>query len=99
MKQEEKQYCFGCGAELQSERPSESGYVPKEVLDSKKASLCQRCFRLQNYGEEAHIFPASQDFHSILVSAKRKKALIVYVVDFFLTTFHYLKSVRKNFKA
>ncbi len=99
MKQEEKQYCFGCGAELQSDNPLESGYVPKEVLDTKKASLCQRCFRLQNYGEEAHIFPASQDFHSIITSAKRKKALIVYVVDFFSYDFSLFEEYREELQG
>lgn len=96
MRQEDKQYCFGCGAELQSTNPLESGYVPEEVLLSKKASLCQRCFRLQNYGEETHIFEASKDFKAILTSAKRKNALIVYVIDFFAYDFSIFETYKEE---
>lgn len=61
MKQEEKQYCFGCGAELQSERPSESGYVPKEVLDSKKL-LCVKDVFAYKTMEKKRIFSSFSRF-------------------------------------
>ncbi|MCF7935694.1 MAG: 50S ribosome-binding GTPase [Synergistales bacterium] len=42
--------CPGCGAELQSERPGEPGYLPQKLRE-REGAVCQRCFRLHHYKE------------------------------------------------
>jgi ribosome biogenesis GTPase YqeH len=42
--------CSGCGANLQYENPNEIGYVPEKVAIEQSQPLCQRCFKIKNYG-------------------------------------------------
>ena len=41
--------CIGCGATLQTINTEEVGYVKEQNLE--KSSLCERCFRIRNYGD------------------------------------------------
>lgn len=77
-----KLYCFGCGALLQNNEPDNIGYVPKR-LEPGSHILCQRCFRLQHYGEVTSEVVNPDDYKKILLQAKKEQALIVYVVDLF----------------
>ncbi len=77
-----KLYCPGCGVLLQNDDPSKPGFVPKK-LETKSNFLCQRCFRLQHYGEAYEDIHYSQDYKKIIEQAKKDDALIVYVVDLF----------------
>lgn len=77
-----KLYCPGCGALLQNDDPLKSGFVPKK-LEAKSNFLCQRCFRLQHYGEAYEDIHYSNDYQTIISKAKQSDALIVYVVDLF----------------
>ena len=43
--------CFGCGAIIQNENPRMTGFLPRSVLENE-TPLCQRCYRLQHYGED-----------------------------------------------
>lgn len=99
MSNEDKQYCFGCGAELQCDHEDESGYVPKEVLDRKTATLCKRCFRLQHYNEEEKKIDVEGDYVKILYRAKRTRSLIVYVIDFFSYSFAFINAINKAIKG
>lgn len=99
MSNEEKQYCFGCGVELQCSDPEESGYVPEEVYKRKNASLCRRCFRLQHYNEEKETIDVEGDYIKILHRAKRTRSLIVYVIDFFTYSFSFFDSINKAIKG
>ena len=42
----DKKYCEGCGVLLQDENILQEGYTTNLEND-----LCQRCFRMKNYGE------------------------------------------------
>ncbi len=99
MKNSDKRYCFGCGAILQSDDPSQSGYIPLKALHDDKAVLCQRCFRIQNYRQEDNILPISGDYWKILQKARRKRALIVYVIDFFTYDFSFVDQVNAILKG
>lgn len=77
-----KLYCFGCGLPLQNEDAHKPGYVPK-YLERDSHFLCQRCFRLQHYGENAEGIVCTADYKTIIQNAKKEGALIVYVVDLF----------------
>lgn len=77
-----KMYCSGCGALLQNDDPLKVGFLPKR-LEAKKSYLCQRCFRLQHYGESYEDIRYSIDFKNIIELAKKEGSLIVYVVDLF----------------
>lgn len=43
-------YCQGCGAALQTEEPTRFGFVPEHLLE-QDTLLCQRCFRINHYGQ------------------------------------------------
>lgn len=75
--------CPGCGVILQSVDPQLLGYVPHKHVDRHEVVLCQRCFKLQHYGEditpkETFIF---NEFLQILQQAKKDKAAILWVLD------------------
>ena len=44
-----KKKCLGCGCILQSENASKDGFVKLSVYD--KSDYCERCFKIQHYGE------------------------------------------------
>ncbi len=74
--------CFGCGAIIQNENPRLTGFLPRSVLDNE-TPLCQRCYRLQHYGEDYVDENFSHEFNKVMLEAKKNKALIIYVVDLF----------------
>lgn len=43
-------HCQGCGATLQTEDPTRFGFVPQHLLE-QETLLCQRCFRINHYGQ------------------------------------------------
>lgn len=58
-----KKKCTGCGIELQGENPKLNGYLPTSVLDGKsKELLCQRCFKIKNYGEYLPVEMTKDDY-------------------------------------
>lgn len=73
--------CFGCGCELQNTDPSQTGYTPK-ALDNGTI-LCQRCYRLQNYGDVRDEELLKPDYKKVFENVIKKKALILYVIDVF----------------
>jgi ribosome biogenesis GTPase YqeH len=78
------QTCFGCGATLQNSDPSSTGYVPKMLgKDGQEQYLCQRCYRLQHYGETKEESLVVPNYKEIFSNAIKKKCLIIYVVDLF----------------
>lgn len=74
--------CFGCGCELQNFNPSLTGYTPKPI-NKNGAVLCQRCYRLQHYGETRDEVVALPNYKEIFSKSMKKNNLIVYVVDLF----------------
>ena len=77
--------CYSCGAVLQSEDPTKEGYVKKETLEnaSQNFLFCDSCFELERYQNKSNDPKVSEDYLRFLMDAKRKNALLVYVVNLF----------------
>ena len=73
--------CIGCGAELQTKDKTLEGYVKEENLDKK---LCERCFRIRNYGDYKRVSKTNVDFKKILDDINNTNDLVVLVVDLFM---------------
>lgn len=81
-----KIYCIGCGAEIQSENPNKQGYLPKSVVEKSMEEnnlVCKRCFRLKNYNEVSDVELGAEDFYKLIKTLSKKDGLIVKVVDIF----------------
>ena len=70
--------CIGCGALLQSDDNTKEGYTRK--IDS---DLCERCFRIKNYGDYKVVVKDNAEFINILNDINKTKDLVVLVVDVF----------------
>lgn len=68
--------CRGCGAYLQTEDPNKEGYT---IL--KEHTLCNRCFRINNYNEYQKIEKTNNEFIPILKKINETKSLVLLVVD------------------
>ncbi len=71
-----KKYCKGCGVLLQDENMLQQGYTTN--LENE---LCQRCFRLKNYGEYQLVTTSNDEYLEILKSVSETKDLVLYLVD------------------
>ncbi|MGM9849799.1 MAG: GTPase [Bacilli bacterium] len=70
--------CIGCGVELQTEEKNKLGYTT-----NIEKNLCERCFRIRNYGEYKTITKQNSEFISILKNINETKDLVVLVLDIF----------------
>ena len=68
--------CQGCGVLLQDENVLQEGYTAS--LDN---AICQRCFRMKNYGEYQFITKSNEEYLEILKSVGETKDLVLYVTD------------------
>lgn len=68
--------CLGCGANLQTISNDQEGYT--KDLNNK---LCERCFRINNYGDYKVIVKDNNEFVNILKDINKTKDLVVLVVD------------------
>ena len=68
--------CLGCGVVLQDENILQEGYTTS--LDN---DICQRCFRLKNYGEYQVVTKSNEEYLNILKSVAETKDLVLYVTD------------------
>ena len=68
--------CGGCGVLLQDENILLEGYTT-----SMENDICQRCFRLKNYGEYQVVTKSNDDYISILKEVGETKDLVLYVTD------------------
>ena len=73
--------CLGCGVELQKQDKTKLGYT----INMEK-SLCERCFRIENYGEYKKITKDNNEYINILKEVKKTKDLVVLVLDIFNLT-------------
>lgn len=71
-----KKYCSGCGVLLQDENILMDGYTT-----SLENSICQRCFRIKNYGEYKSVTKNNEEYIDILKSINDTKDLVLYIVD------------------
>lgn len=68
--------CMGCGAILQNTDKLKDGYTSK--IDSK---LCQRCFKIKNYGENiVNIKPINNE--DIITKINKEKGFVIFLLDF-----------------
>ena len=67
--------CLGCGILLQTENKEIIGYTTKI-----ESNLCERCFRLKNYGEYKRVTLDNNDYQKIINNIP-SNALVIYVTD------------------
>ena len=68
--------CLGCGITLQDVNILQEGYTTS--LDN---DLCQRCFRMKNYGEYQVVTKSNDEYLEILKDVAETKDLVLYVTD------------------
>lgn len=68
--------CQGCGVLLQDENVLQEGYTTNLEND-----LCQRCFRMKNYGEYQVITKSNDEYIDILKEVGKTKDLVLYITD------------------
>ena len=70
--------CIGCGSILQTDDVEARGYVR-----NTNSRLCERCFRIQNYGEFLPVIKDEFEFVEMLKQIKETKDLVILVCDLF----------------
>ncbi|MGL5023527.1 MAG: ribosome biogenesis GTPase YqeH, partial [Cetobacterium sp.] len=74
--------CIGCGIELQGENPNSNGYLPKSVLEGdSKELLCQRCFKIKNYGQYIPIKMTKEDYRQEVKKSLAEADVAIPVFD------------------
>ena len=68
--------CSGCGVVLQEDNMLQEGYTT-----SLENDICQRCFRMKNYGEYQMVAKSNEEFLDILKGVGNTKDLVLYVTD------------------
>lgn len=73
--------CTGCGIELQNNDRTKLGYI-----ENLEKSLCERCFRIENYGEYKKVTKSNNEYVNILKEINKTNDLVVLVLDIFNLT-------------
>ena len=68
--------CLGCGVLLQDENVLQEGYTT-----SLENDICQRCFRMKNYGEYQVVAKSNEEYLNILEDVSKTNDLVLYVAD------------------
>lgn len=68
--------CLGCGIVLQDQNILQDGYTT-----SLENDICQRCFRMKNYGEYQVVTKSNDEYMEILKSVSETKDLVLYIAD------------------
>lgn len=92
---EERVQCEGCGVVIQTEDPARKGYVPPSTLERENI-LCQRCFRIRNYGEMESIQQNPDDYLRILGEIAQTDSLVVQVIDLFDFTGSWISGIHRH---
>lgn len=72
--------CTGCGALLQHYNDALEGYIDKSKYEN--ATICERCFRIRNYGDYKCVVKDNNTFIDIIKKIDSKD-LVVLVMDLF----------------
>lgn len=86
--------CIGCGCLLQSKYPKKDGYIKEEKIN--KASYCERCFKIKNYGEYT-VITEKIEFDKIIDKINKTESLVVFLIDILNINKDVIKYIR-NFK-
>ena len=73
--------CAGCGIELQFEDEKKEGYVPEEKFIMEGELLCQRCFKIKNYGKNSVNNFKSEDYSKEVLKSVKKSDIILPIFD------------------
>ena len=73
--------CSGCGIELQFEDKNKEGYVPEEKFITQDNLLCQRCFKIKNYGENLVNNFSREDYLKEVNECVKKSDIILPIFD------------------
>ena len=73
--------CTGCGMELQFEDEKKEGYVPEEKFIMEGDLLCQRCFKIKNYGKNSVNNFKSEDYSKEVLKSVKKSDIILPIFD------------------
>ena len=76
-----KKKCSGCGIELQFEDKNKEGYVPEEKFVMQDDLLCQRCFKIKNYGENLINNFSREDYLKEVSKSVKKSDVILPIFD------------------
>lgn len=68
--------CEGCGVVLQDQNVLQDGYTTS--LDN---NICQRCFRMKNYGEYQIVTKSNDEYLETLREVGKTKDLVLYITD------------------
>ena len=68
--------CQGCGVVLQDQNVLQEGYTTNLEND-----ICQRCFRMKNYGEYQVVAKSNDEYIDILKEVGKTKDLVLYITD------------------
>ena len=68
--------CTGCGVLLQDQNVLQEGYTTS--LDN---DVCQRCFKMKNYGEYQVVTKSNEEYLEILKEVSKTNDLVLYVTD------------------
>jgi len=80
--------CLGCGVSLQNIDKNKEGYV-----DNTEKEICERCFKLKNYGEYKEVSMDNDTFKQIL-STIPKDSLVVYLTSLLNINLDYVKEFK-----
>ena len=80
--------CLGCGISLQIEDKHKEGYV-----DSIEKDICERCFKLKNYGEYKEVSIGNETYKEILSNIP-KDSLVVYLTSLLNINLEYIKDFK-----
>lgn len=80
--------CIGCGIILQTTDRKKEGYV-----DNINKEICERCFRLKNYGEYKEVTLDNELYKKIL-SEIPKDSLVVYLTSLLNINLDYIKEFK-----
>lgn len=74
--------CVGCGIELQNSDSTKNGYLPKlDFEDKKKDILCQRCFKIKNYGQHILASMTEKDYRDEVSKSMEEADVVLPVFD------------------
>lgn len=73
--------CTGCGAYLQFNDKEKIGYIKEDKIDI--ASLCERCFKITNYGDFKVVTKDANEYIEIYKNINKTDDLVLYLVDIF----------------